>query len=342
MSDAPNTALFKRGDEAAKELAESTRKGSFPRAKYLTLKAGDTVVVRFLEERSMWLNILVHILAPTRPMPPGQQGSWPQAMDATCRHDPQFKSFGFADCYICDNYRNNNDATKPAKAAPRTWTTCVVREPIVVNGKRIGFKDAQREEIEMESGKPKTVNGAQVTHMVPDVRIVSYGWDQFFKTLQAHSIAYGTTMDRDYFIKRDTKKVGTYDAADYQITPLDKVPVDPEAMPNVMWDLSEDGLITMGKALGSVLTIEGLYPNLPDIGAIVTERISDDYYDRFFDLRHAQPVRKTDAEQDGGSPTSGAEAAAGVPAQPDVSTDAFEAIRARLGQPTAYPTAPSA
>jgi len=331
-------AAFNRGDTAAKELAESQRKGSFPRAKYLGMKDGESIAVRFLEEREDWLNVLVHILPPTRPMPQGYVGNWPDAMDATCRHDPQFKSFGFDDCYICDNYRNNRDASKPAKAAPRTWTICVVREPIIVNGKRVGFKDAVREEIEMENGKPKMVGGQQVTHMVPDVRIVSFGWDQFFKTLQGHSIAYGTTMDRDYFIRRGTKKVGSFDAADYGITPMDKVPVDPEQMPDVVWDLSADGLVALSKALGMPVSIESLYPNLPDIGAIVTERISDDYYDRFFDIRHPQPVRKTDAEQDGGSPTAGADVAAAV-AEPDVAPDAFEALRSRLGQPTQYPPA---
>lgn len=344
---------FNRGADVAEALSESSRGTRFPRTHYLgssLAKKGDTVVVRFLGEEngsSGWITVGMHVMAPTRPAPPGYTGKWPEKMDATCRKDKQMAPFGYPDCYICDNYKDNFDKSKNAKPAYRTWTLCVVREEVVVNGMRVGYKDATREEIEMgPEGKAiiDPATGKAKVEVVPDVRVVTFGYDPFFKVLKGHSIAYGTLLDRDYFIARGERMVGSNKAADYTLSPLDRTNMVPGDASTPIWDLRPAALQAIGASLGAApeaSMLEMLYPNLPDIAGLLVERSADEYFHRFFDLRFAQPVRKSDTEGDGHTGEGASGGAPAAPAQPDVAPDAMEAMRARLAQaqPMAYPQA---
>jgi hypothetical protein len=350
MPDIPRMPSFVTGAEAAKEQAESTRGGNFPKVHYLGLKEDEQIRVRFLTEQrhltstnpnDSWISVLEHAMVPTRDAPTGYSGTWPKQMSAVCRTQAAFDGW-YNDCFICEFVKNNFNTAKPAKPGSRTWTVCVVRVPITdASGKIVGYDDATREEAVMVDGVPSST---MVT--VPDVRLVNFGWDNFFKVLAGFDRAYGTLMDRDYSIRRTTKMVGTNKVADYQIIPVDKtwlLPPSPEHPTGIYWDLSVDGLTAMNAALPSgsaPLSLGTMYPNVPDITNIIVERTTDDYYNRFFDVRNPQPVRKSNAEGDAGATDSGATAAA-AQAAPPPNADAMAALAARIkGYPTAAP-APS-
>lgn len=255
---------FRRGSD----VIEASKSGTaFAKTNFFSLKDGESAVLRFLTD---WDDIIVvnqHSMVPTKTAPADFTGNWPQAVTSVCRRDPAFKSFGYADCYVCDHISIKG---KPARPQARQWALAVLRESVKENGVVVGFRDAVRRVAEIKDGKP-TGNEVEEKAIV----VVNMAYNNFFNSLDGFCSVYHTIVDRDYTIRRTGSGLDTV----YHIIPMD-VSILPDGR---RFDLRDPELMAR-------------YEPLPDLGKIVTDRSADDYYARFIDTRMANPSSsKTDA-----------------------------------------------
>lgn len=300
---------FRRGAEEAQKAAKTT--SSFARTHFLSLKDGERALVRFITDAPDWLVVAQHSMVPTRPAPQGYQGQWPQVNTAVCRRDVAFIGM-YADCYVCDHVTIKGKASKPSQ---RQWALAVLREEVMEGGRVVGYRDQVRKIAEMKDGQP-TGNEVEEKAIV----VLNYGYKNFFSVLDGYHSIYGTVLDRDYIVKRSGAELDTM----YSIIPLDPITMSDGRR----FDLRESDMLAR-------------YQPIPNLEEIVSERASDNYFARFFDVRMPQPGTVT------GKGHIDSEGSVGQPQTPapsnDVDADQLAALAQRVkgyGSGAAAPTSP--
>lgn len=300
---------FRRGADAAKEAASKSSGSSFARTHFFGIKDGERAVVRFLTDATDWLVVAQHSMVTTRPAPADFKGNWPQANTAVCRRDVAFSGM-YSDCYVCDHVQGKGG--KPSKPVQRQWALAVLREEVTDGGRVVGYRDQVRKVAEMRDGQP---TGVEVEEKA--VVVINMAYNNFFSALDGYAGIYGTVLDRDYLIKRTGGGLDTT----YQIVPIDPITLSDGRR----FDLREPDLMAR-------------YEPLPDLGAIVTERSSDEYFARFFDVRLPQP-----ASTEGRSNPAAQSVPTATVVSNDVDADALAALAARVkGYTDPAATAPAA
>lgn len=267
---------FRKGSEAAKEAAKGT---PFPKTHFFGIDDGESEIVRFITDMDEWIVVDQHGNVNTRPRPDslkkadGKDANWPQQMGAVCRKDSAFEGM-FPDCYICDFVKKPDG--KPNRPSGRSWLLGCLREVVrdEQTGQILGYRDKKRDVAVLGAdGKP-----TGETNEEKAIVIFNMGFKNFLGILKGFGDHYGTVLDRDYMIKRDGVELKTT----YQIIPMDPVP---------NYDLRDP-------------EIAALYATDIDLAAEVTARASDEFYDRFFDIRHPFPESKSDGDSgsSGGAP----------------------------------------
>lgn len=272
---------FRTGMEAAEEAAART---AFNRTEFLSIEDGKSVDVRFLTDHNQVITVNQHNNIQTRTAPDGYQGKWPQKMSAVCRMDenegkrvfPQFE-----DCFLCIQHANATEEKIKGilKPKPRGWGLAVIRKVAYVDGRAVGMED---EMVEVE------IDGKKV--MQPKVVIVNFSWNNFWSGLSGITDLHKTWLDRDIRIIRKGSDLDT----DYNFAAMD--PVDFETGSGIevkeRFDLRKP-------------EHRERYSMAPDLGEIVYERATDEFYDRFFDTRHPQPKQEgQQSASSGGGETS--------------------------------------
>lgn len=284
---------FARGAAAAEErAAASSNSGSFARLRYLTIEENKQAVIRFLTDGDEWITVKQHTSVPTKNAPADAK-NWPKSLPAVCRYDDAFEGI-FHDCYICDKPILNPRNDKPITAPDRTYALAVVRKE-VAPGK---YED---DTVEVT----RTVDGNEVTTTELNIVVVNYAMKNFFGAISGYYGMMGSLKNTDLVIKRKGKGLET----DYIPLPLP----NSEALSDEEWE----------SRYGTALKAQNL-----DLGEIVQDKASDDFYRRFFDERYTSE----------GKPSGSASATeAGAPAveqdaapSNDVAPDALEAMRARV------------
>ena len=331
---------FSRGGDEAEEMAKSTGGGGGRRrAAFLSLKEGESTVLRYLLDQPQWYNTMTHTGVPTKAKPKDwpADSNWPSGMPAVCRYDKAFaedKAAGFpaihTDCYICDA-KVENSYGRVSKPQPRHWTLAVVREEVIGTqqmvdagqiepnqvGQRVGFKDRLREvEVPKKDDKGEFVKNpdgtlAMETVTERDIIVVNQPMKNYFGGLNTMYSVYKTVCDRDYHVTR----YGSGTDTDYRHVPLDKTD---DLMPGTeKWKRYTTAIEEMGEAA--------------DIEALITERASDEYYALFFDPNKQAPSRS--ATGDSAAPATSeapVQGAAPVEQQAKASAEPSEDMVARM------------
>jgi hypothetical protein len=331
----PMMPAFRTGSEAAASASKSGK--SFDKIDFFSLKNGDVAILRFLTDFKKrddgqgggFLTMNMHTFVPTRPKPDDFPGTnWPGKMSAVCRNDPAFTPPAlparmFPDCYICDNVKDEKG--EPNFPGARQFAYAVVREEVIENGQRQGYKTKLKEV------KRKNEAGVEVPQMVPEIVIVNMAWKNFFSKVSSVGNVRGTVLDRDFHIKR----IGGSTDTDYEIVALDPIGPSQSSTPGfAVWTTADPAIAGMFAAGDYCPPDKHTHKQL---GEIAMEQCSDDYYDRFFDVRHPSPPFSK-KKSDGDTPTNTAKPEADAP---DGALDAMsERIRAMGGTAAAAPPAP--
>lgn len=312
---------FNRGGKAAEQ--EAAQRRTFNRVEYFKLeKSGDSTVLRFIDDSDRWIYIGQHSFVDTKGRPADMKADekWPDKMGAVCRGDKAFQDpdgtpYYPDGCYICDHM------TKPdgKKYWPQTrlWARAVLREPVlataehvksgefgdVVEGQRLGYRDAEHEIKDEKSGEVRRVK---------KIVVVNMGVKNFFGAMQGYYDVYGTALDRDYHITRSGSGTDT----DYKIVPLDPIP----------------GHNLKSAELYKKYQQHAIDANISDddLEKAIVELSSDDFYARFFDPTKQAPARKSkkdsDADQKPGAPESEQE----KPAEASIDQSRLAAMKDRV------------
>lgn len=286
MSETAAKPAFRRGAEAAAEASKFTQ---FARTEFLNLSDGESIVLRFLTEyaetypgEEAWIVVNQHSMVPTRPQPEAYKGDkWPRAMGSVCRHDIAFKDM-YGDCYICDVMIPNAPLGKDGKPtirkpSARNWALACVREEVKATkedveagraqsvGQILGYRDATRE-VQKVDAEGKPIEGQ--TEIEKRILVVNLGYKNFFSILEGFGAHFGTVTDRDYFVKRK----GDDQSTTYSIIPNDPIDVEGQRL-----DKNHPKWATR-------------YASNIDLGQVVADRASDDWYARWFDVTKPYPT----------------------------------------------------
>lgn len=308
------TPNLRRGGEAAEEAANAGG-GRFTKINYFSLDENKSTVVRFITDSPDWFYVKQHPSVPTKNKPADFKGNWPQGMPAVCRHDDAFTGM-YDDCYVCDlPVMSPHDPTKVLKPAIRVWALAVEREAVVENGVILGYRNVMLDvDIKDDKGEPTGRTEKQVK-----ILVVNMGMKNFFSGLQGIYGLFGSVCDRDMNIRR----TGTGIATDYQIIPLDPIPTHKPGTES--WAKYEVALKEQ---------------NL-DLGVLIADRASDEYYARFFDP--SKTPTPTGATSNGSTASTPAATQPAAPAADVVDQDRLAAMAARVtGTGTNAAAAPAA
>lgn len=274
-----NVPAFTRGGDAAEHQSKTA--SSYDRVPFLSMKDGESVIVRFLTDEKDWISVHQFGFLPTKPAPADWTGKWPSKMPAVSRqsrNDSGDLVFPWLaeDDFISQFMRDEKG--QPYKASSRTWAFVCVREEVREGGRLLGYRDKMREHSYEK-------DGVTITEKVKDIQVANYGWKNFFSIFKGQSDYFGTVLDRDYRITR--KGSGANDTS-YLVIALDPVSLD---------DATCDRL---GVPHGShydlqIPQIAALYKPTTELGDLIMERCSDEYYGRFFDTRVTAPARPNSA-----------------------------------------------
>jgi hypothetical protein len=285
-----------RGIKAAQQSA-----AGFARTTFFSLKDGESATIRFLTDADPtevepgvlaggWITVLQHQNVQTKAAPAGFQGNWPGHMTAICRAQ-NLTELGidspFADCALC---------MSGSKQTQRTWALAVLREEVREGGRTTGFRDVTREVV-VKEGQPPTTE--------PAIVVINLGRRNFFGPISGWYGRNGTVLDRDFAVTR------TGDGLDTLYNPIGLDPIgtadgrtfdlrDPEFMARYLPDV--EGPNDYATASDKMLV------------PILSDRISDAYYGKFFDTRVTWVEEGKD--DDKGSSVRGAPAASAVAAPP--------------------------
>lgn len=228
-----------------------------------------------------WITVPQHY-AQTKQRPPyAKEGTnWPGKMYAVCRKGKVFAKRFNNQCYICD--------TLGDKARDRSWALAVEREQIIEDGRVVGYRDKTRQvSVFGADGKPvvESQDGDKKTYAkktVPAYVLLNFGYKNFFGALEGQASYRQTVLDRDYVVKR----IGMLNNnTNYTFIPLDPIPLDPataEALGQPAGTMYNLGAVIGKDGDRPVTMAEAFYPEMPDLRTIVAERVSDDYFGRWF------------------------------------------------------------
>jgi hypothetical protein len=264
--NAPIKPSFRRGIDAS---AEASKRASFDKAHFFSLKDGERAILRFMTDYLDWVVVDVHQFVHTRPGPEGAK-NWPKTMTAVCRRDPAFEGI-YSDCYICDHMRQpeGKNKGKPYARTARTYALACEREEVVENGQLLGYRDKTREV--QKTDKDGQPDGPAVIEK--SIVIVQAAHSNFFGALEAMvRDAYHTAIDRDYVIFRRGSELDTK----YSFAPLD--PLDTVVK-------KADGTEEKVRLDLRDPRIAERYQSSIDLEEYVTNLASDEHYERFFDVR---------------------------------------------------------
>lgn len=305
---------FASGGQQAQELQKAeaaARKARYGNQKYLTsilVNDGDITYLRFLIDEPLWIHTKQHGFVKTKAAPRDKPADrdWPATTGAVCRYtllgQPPNQRPAFNDCYICDAMRDEKG--KSYFPGLKIWTLAAIREPVLGTqemvdagqiqpyqlNQRVSMRDVTVEVDELDKdGKPVMgADGKPKRRHQKQIVIVNMAITNFFSPLLTLSKLYGTALDRDYMIVRKgeakAQKV-VYDAAPIDVL-MAPDPNDPSSV--VPFDLRNPAFMayyeqdSMGR--------EGLLK-------LISNRISKDYYDRFFDPR-VEVSWKSDDDED--------------------------------------------
>lgn len=284
------SANFRKGAEAAKEAVKSA--GNFAKTNFFGLGDGETAILRFLTDADDWITVDQHQMVPTKGKPADypKDARWPEKMGCVCRKDP---AFDFGECYVCENLVDGKKVKKPGA---RQWALACLREEVMEGGKVVGYRDKTREVVIPEKdGQPEK----KVTEKA--IVVVNMAYKNFFSILEGFAGRYGTILDRDYWIKRSGDDTSTT----YQV-----VPIDPIQTQDGIFDLREPQFMAR-------------YEHNLDLGEIISERASDEFYAKFFDPRFTVEDGKIIKAGDASAPAPEAP-------ESDVDPDRMEALASRV------------
>lgn len=289
------TPNFRRGGKQAEEEAKRRNIG-FARTPWLKMEDGDQIFLRLIDDSTEWISIDQHEFIPTKGAPADWKAEngrkWPATMGAVCRKDKAFREVGlYPDgCYICDHMI---DPKKDKKFRPalRLYARAVEREQVIGTqemvdagkipenavGRRVGFRDMEVEEAVLDSeGKP-----TDKKEIRKKILVLRFGMKNFYGALQGFYDVHGKLTDRDLSVTRK----GSDTETTYSIVPLDAT---------AGHDLADPETKARYEAAS---TLAGI-----DLGQILLDQSSDDYYARFFDRTKEIPSttkKKTDSEPEG-------------------------------------------
>lgn len=268
---------FKRGGDSAESMSKGA---AFSRTDWFGIEDGERAILRFVTDEPDWLTVQCHQSVPTRSTPPPgwpENGKWPQYMPAVCRKTLMEGDEPFSEsCWICENLKSKdkNGNPIPFKKSGRTYALACLREEVMGTeemvaagsipadkvGKRVGFRDKTREVAVTKDGQP-----TGEVRVEKAIVVVEQGWKNFFAAVTALAGIHGTVLDRDIVVIRK----GTGLETDYQIVGLDPIQTKNEAGETVNLDLRDP-------------EIAARYVHDIDLEAVVLDRISDEYYQKFF------------------------------------------------------------
>jgi hypothetical protein len=290
-----NNFNFRRGAEQAEQAVKDAAY-SGGKVRFFGLADGDSVIVRLVTEYMEWISVAQHNGVPTIAAPADFKGSWPTSMTAVCQNDKAFADDngnyfpGYGQCVLCKSDAINSYGKPVSRTAIRHWALACVREPVLENGVRVGCTD-KVVELGGDDDSKKTKGR--------DVIVVNMGWKNFFSSLNGFKFAYGSAADRDYMIRRTGEGRDT----SYQFMPLDPIPGYKPG--GAEWPYDKE------------CETQDL-----DLGTIVSERASAEYYAKFFG-DGTKSASAPSGEQPSSAPV--ADAAADVPDQA-----ALAAMKARV------------
>jgi hypothetical protein len=310
-----NFPNFRRGGKAAEEAANKQGANKFVKTRYLDLKDGESILLRFIDDSQDWLSVNQHNFTPTKGASADasdeQRQRFPKRMTAVCRYDEAFGK-SYPDCYICDHM--TNERGRPMNPGLRVWARAVEREEIIgtqemvddgrikshLMGTRVGFRDVEVDEpVLNERGE---VTGR--TELRKKIIVLNLGVKNFFGPMQGYHDIYKTVLDREYHVTR--KGAGT--ETDYRIVSMDPTPDhdlrDPETKERYLGYCRDSAV------------------NVPKM---ILDRSTDDYYARYFDPRR-EPAKPT---QDSAQPTAPVDEQA-KPAEQSASKIALQEMKNRV------------
>jgi hypothetical protein len=306
---------FRTGSEEAEKASARIQ---FLRTGYLKIEDGENATVRLMVDHDRLITVMQHNNPPTRTMPQGYEGKWPQSMPCVCRRDVAFRDM-YEDCFNCNQFAEtgNKRAYKPSV---RSWGLAVMRKKLMKDGRHIGFED-ETVEIKIDD----------VVSKIPKIVTVNYAWGNFWAGLSAFKETRGTWLDVDYHIKRTGKELeSTYSFATYP-----SVDVNGLAIKDGAGEVLDIRNYEHAKKYIQAIGLDpAKFDNSADaffdaLGTLVGDRASDEFYARFFDTRVAQPAA-TQAHVPEGEHDK--------PADNEPDEEALNALKSRVqGHPTEEP-----
>jgi len=276
---------FRQGVEAAKETA--TTGGSTGRlVEYLSLGDGETAYFRFLTDHDEVMDVRIHSFYPTKPKPEGYTGNWPQTVSSVCRRTELGDGLPmFSDCWCCDHPKIVDGKTRGAIS--RTLGLVVLREEVlsdgespqfrlphgsfIPKGRRAGFRDKKKSY--QAFGDDNQPEG--VPQLIPDIRVLEFGWKNFWAGIHAIAQIHGTLMNQEMVITRTGKDFGD---TQYNIQGLgvSKDFRDPKELARYGITFSDQ----IDPATGGRVKV---WPEHLDLRYLVYNKASDEYYARWID-----------------------------------------------------------
>lgn len=311
MSQMP---AFSRGGEAAEKQSKSA--SSFDKVPFLALEDGESTVIRWVTDVTEWISVHQYGFLPTKPAPAGWNGNWPKKMPAISRRSRNdagelvFPWLADND-FVAEHMRDEKGA--PYKAYSRTWAFVCIREEVRENGKLLGYRDKTREHSYEK-------DGVTVTETVKDIQIANLGWKNFFVHFKGQADYFGTLLDRDYVVVR--KGAGQNDTT-YQVIALEPIVLDPATCQKL-------GVPEGSRYDLRIPQIGALYQPTTTLEELIMERVSDDYYAKFFDTRVTYTPKAS--EQSAASAPQGNVPSPEQQVRPNTESDpaAMEALKNRV------------
>ena len=315
-STTSTASAFRRGGAQAAErqqaeaAARKAARGSTDYLSSLLKKHNDTVIIRFVIDEPDWIEVMQHSFLKTKAAPADKpaDANWPDKMGAVCRKTEREDGEPFyPECFICDHMKGSN-GKRPARGL-RMWAIAVIRKEVIGTpemaaegkiptdrvGQRVGLTDDTVEVDEVKDGK---VTGNKIKRK--RYVIVNYALKNFFTQFVQFSKIYGTALDRDYMITRQ----GEETESTYQAVPMDiiqKPILDAEGAPTG----EREPFDLRNPKYADAYSDHGI-----DLAKIVMDRMSDRFYERFFDSRVTVPWSSDDDDSSPAATSSSSSTAA--------------------------------
>lgn len=254
-------------------FVQSDRIGPF------SIKSEELVYVQFFTEVDELISPLVHPAVPVKAAPPDWTGNWPSAMSAVCRNTPMADNLPLYSepCWICENLV---PANKRFRARKRTFGLGLRRSEIIGDGtpalggpekkgQRVGFGIVKVEVAKRDEHGQVTTE----KELRDRIEYFAMGWQNFWQGLDgaSHILPTRSITKTIFAIRRTGSDLDT----SYTILPVreaSKDLSDPEVASTygIEVTVNPDGSKTKK------------YPPHLDVGQIILNQASDEYYDRFF------------------------------------------------------------